>query len=101
VSCRAIRLTFVGELGWELHIPNRSAVAVYQAIMEAGRKLGVANAGYRAIDSLSSEKGTVFLTFSICDSLNTFFYMTILMFRQHWCSLSYAMSQASATGIRT
>ncbi|XP_070532336.1 sarcosine dehydrogenase, mitochondrial-like [Ptychodera flava] len=54
---RLIRLTFVGELGWELHIPAESCVPVYQAIMAAGAKFGIANAGYRAIDSLSSEKG--------------------------------------------
>ena len=56
-SARAIRLTFVGEMGWELHIPNHSAVPVYTAVMEAGKKHGIVNAGYRAIDSLSIEKG--------------------------------------------
>merc|ERR1719486_1073286 len=57
-----LRLTFVGELGFELHIPSGSAVAVYEALMggfdvlsEKGVK--VANSGYRAIDSLSAEKG--------------------------------------------
>ena len=54
---RAIRLSFVGELGWELHVPTPSAVAVHQAVMEAGRQYGVVNAGYRAIDALSIEKG--------------------------------------------
>lgn len=54
---RAMRLSFVGELGWELHVPNSSAVDVYQAVMEAGAKYDIVNAGYRAIDSLSIEKG--------------------------------------------
>ncbi|XP_020837604.1 sarcosine dehydrogenase, mitochondrial isoform X2 [Phascolarctos cinereus] len=54
---RAIRLTFVGEMGWELHIPRASCVPVYKAVMEAGAKHGIVNAGYRAIDSLSIEKG--------------------------------------------
>ncbi|XP_077986603.1 sarcosine dehydrogenase, mitochondrial-like [Glandiceps talaboti] len=54
---RLIRLTFVGELGWELHIPRESCVDVYQAIMAIGAQYGITNAGYRAIDSLSSEKG--------------------------------------------
>lgn len=54
---RVLRLTFVGEMGWELHIPRDSCMSVYEALMEAGKKLGVANAGYRAIDSLSAEKG--------------------------------------------
>ncbi|XP_040078946.1 sarcosine dehydrogenase, mitochondrial [Ixodes scapularis] len=54
---RALRLTFVGELGWELHIPSSSCVPVYRALVEAGSKFGLINAGYRAIDSLSLEKG--------------------------------------------
>lgn len=56
-ECRALRLSFVGELGWELHVPNTAAVEVYKAVMEAGKQYGVVNAGYRAIDSLSIEKG--------------------------------------------
>ena len=44
-------------LGWELHVPNSYAVDVYNAVMEAGRDYGIANAGYRAVDSLSIEKG--------------------------------------------
>lgn len=52
-----MRLSFVGELGWELHIPGPSCVPVYQAVMAAGAKHGLVNAGYRAIDSLSIEKG--------------------------------------------
>ncbi|XP_055255995.1 sarcosine dehydrogenase, mitochondrial isoform X3 [Moschus berezovskii] len=54
---RAIRLSFVGELGWELHAPRPSCLPVYQALMAAGAKHGLVNAGYRAIDSLSIEKG--------------------------------------------
>ncbi|XP_064648723.1 sarcosine dehydrogenase, mitochondrial-like isoform X2 [Lineus longissimus] len=56
-DCRALRLSFVGELGWELHVPNKSAVDVYRAVMEAGGQYGICDAGYRAIDSLSIEKG--------------------------------------------
>ncbi|XP_013401693.1 sarcosine dehydrogenase, mitochondrial [Lingula anatina] len=54
---RALRLSFVGEMGWELHVPNVSCLAVYHAVMDAGAKYGITNAGYRAIDSLSLEKG--------------------------------------------
>uniref|UniRef100_A0A3Q3K129 Sarcosine dehydrogenase, mitochondrial n=1 Tax=Monopterus albus TaxID=43700 RepID=A0A3Q3K129_MONAL len=54
---RAIRLSFVGELGWELHIPRNSCLPVYYAVMAAGAKHGIINSGYRAIDSLSIEKG--------------------------------------------
>jgi len=54
---RALRVSFVGELGWELHIPSESCVPVYLALTEAGKEFGMVNAGYRAIDSLSIEKG--------------------------------------------
>jgi len=53
----ALRVTYVGELGWELHIPVEFAASVYDALMAAGRPHGVANAGYRAIESLRLEKG--------------------------------------------
>ena len=54
---RALRVTYVGELGWELHIPVEHAAAVYDRLMEAGGPHGIANAGYRAIESLRLEKG--------------------------------------------
>ncbi|HLQ13753.1 MAG TPA: FAD-dependent oxidoreductase [Steroidobacteraceae bacterium] len=53
----ALRVTYVGELGWELHVPVEFAVAVYTALMGAGAALGISNAGYRAIESLRLEKG--------------------------------------------
>ncbi|KAM4696751.1 sarcosine dehydrogenase, mitochondrial [Rhinophrynus dorsalis] len=56
-TVRAIRLSFVGEMGWELHMPREACVPVYRAVMQAGAKRGISNAGYRAIDSLSIEKG--------------------------------------------
>lgn len=52
-----MRLSFVGELGWELHIPRDACLPVYQAVMAAGAKHSIINSGYRAIDSLSIEKG--------------------------------------------
>jgi len=56
-TVRALRVSFVGELGWELHIPEHSCLPVYLALQEVGHKYGMVNAGYRAIDSLSIEKG--------------------------------------------
>ena len=50
-------MNYVGELGWELHIPVECALAVYERLMEAVRPHGIANAGYRAIESLRLEKG--------------------------------------------
>ena len=55
--CMALRITYVGELGWELHIPVEFAASVYDALMAAGKPYGIANAGYRAIESLRLEKG--------------------------------------------
>ncbi|MGD9543803.1 MAG: FAD-dependent oxidoreductase [Methylocystis sp.] len=53
----AIRVTYVGELGWELHTPVDFAATVYDALCEAGASLGLVDAGYRAIESLRLEKG--------------------------------------------
>jgi sarcosine dehydrogenase len=52
----ALRVTYVGELGWELHIPTDFALTVYDALMAAGRAHGLENAGYRAIETLRLEK---------------------------------------------
>ena len=54
---QALRLTYVGELGWELHVPSESMICVYEALMAAGGAYGIRNAGYRAIESLRLEKG--------------------------------------------
>jgi sarcosine dehydrogenase len=53
----ALRVTYAGELGWELHVPSEYALHVYEVLWNAGQDLGVANAGYRALDSLRLEKG--------------------------------------------
>ncbi len=55
-AVRAVRLTYVGELGWELHVATSQAALVYDSLMEAGRDLGVVNAGHYAINSLRLEK---------------------------------------------
>lgn len=54
---RALRVTYVGELGYELHLPVEYATTVYEALMAAGREDGLVNAGYRAIESCRLEKG--------------------------------------------
>ena len=53
----ALRITYVGELGWELHVPTEFAVGVYEAVVEAGAAHGIRNVGYRAIETLRLEKG--------------------------------------------
>ena len=56
-SARAIRITYVGELGWELHVPSSQAGLLYDTLLEAGQGLGLVNAGHYAINSLRLEKG--------------------------------------------
>ncbi|ODN72273.1 4-methylaminobutanoate oxidase (formaldehyde-forming) [Methylobrevis pamukkalensis] len=56
-AVRALRVTYVGELGWELHVPAGNAGTVFDALMMAGAPFGIRLAGYRAIESLRLEKG--------------------------------------------
>jgi heterotetrameric sarcosine oxidase gamma subunit len=56
-TVRATRITYVGELGWELYVPTEFAVGVHDDLLAAGADLGVANGGYYTIDSLRLEKG--------------------------------------------
>ncbi|WP_386625305.1 GcvT family protein [Sulfitobacter geojensis] len=53
----ALRITYVGELGWELHLPTEYALTVFNALHDAGAPHGLRNAGYRAIETLRLEKG--------------------------------------------
>src|SRR5690242_8276802 len=55
-TVRATRITYVGELGWELYVPAEFAVGAYEDLVRAGDGLGLANAGYYAIESLRLEK---------------------------------------------
>jgi glycine cleavage system aminomethyltransferase T len=57
VPVRALRVTYVGELGWELYCPMEFGSALWRTLWEAGRPHGLVAAGYRAIDSLRLEKG--------------------------------------------
>lgn len=52
----ALRVTYVGELGWELHVPSLHAVQVYDLLVEAGQDLGLRNAGMQTLSSLRLEK---------------------------------------------
>ena len=53
---RATRLTYVGELGWELYVPVEMATGLFDALIEAGGDFGLRLAGYHALDSLRCEK---------------------------------------------
>ncbi|HEX3847799.1 MAG TPA: FAD-dependent oxidoreductase [Steroidobacteraceae bacterium] len=53
---RASRITYVGELGWEIYVPTEFMQGVYDEIVAAGAKVGLVHAGYHALNSLRMEK---------------------------------------------
>ena len=57
VPLRALRVSYVGELGWELHHPMDRMESLYDAVMAAGEEFGVANFGLYAMNSMRMEKG--------------------------------------------
>jgi len=57
VPCLAVRVTYVGELGWELYCPAEFGGRLWDTIWAAGEDHGLVAAGYKAIDSLRLEKG--------------------------------------------
>jgi 4-methylaminobutanoate oxidase (formaldehyde-forming) len=57
VPCLALRVTYVGELGWELYCPSEFGLALWDALWDAGAGHGLVAGGYKAIDSLRLEKG--------------------------------------------
>lgn len=57
VPVRALRMNFVGELGWELHHPIEHQLALFDALMDAGREFDIRQFGLRAMDSMRLEKG--------------------------------------------
>ena len=57
VPCLALRVTYVGELGWELYCPMEFGLRLWDTLWEAGREHGLVAGGYKAIDSLRLEKG--------------------------------------------
>jgi 4-methylaminobutanoate oxidase (formaldehyde-forming) len=68
----ALRVTYAGELGWELHVPGEYALHLYETLWAAGQDLGVANAGYRALDSLRLEKGYRYWSSEISPDTNPY-----------------------------
>ncbi len=56
-TVRALRVTYVGELGWELHMPIRAIGEIFDTLMAAGAPFGIRPIGYRALESLRLEKG--------------------------------------------
>src|SRR5207248_333771 len=68
----AVRITYVGELGWELHIPAEYAAYVFDRIVDAGQRFGIGHAGYRAIDSLRMEKRYLYWSADITPDSNPY-----------------------------
>lgn len=56
VKVRALRLSYAGELGWELHVPMENLASVYRSVMEAGEPYGIADFGLYALNCLRMEK---------------------------------------------
>ncbi|MFV2000350.1 MAG: aminomethyltransferase family protein, partial [Acidimicrobiia bacterium] len=54
---RALRMTYVGELGWEIYVPWEEAPSLYAAIFEVGESHGLKHAGYHAMNTLRLESG--------------------------------------------
>ena len=57
VPCLALRVTYVGELGWELYCPTEFGLRLWDAIWEVGSAKGLIGGGYKAVDSMRLEKG--------------------------------------------
>jgi 4-methylaminobutanoate oxidase (formaldehyde-forming) len=57
VPVRVLRVTYVGELGWEIYCPTEYGLGLWRALWEAGEPHGIVAGGYRAIDSMRLEKG--------------------------------------------
>ncbi len=57
IPVRALRVTYVGEAGWELYCPSEYGAGLWRALWRAGEEHGIVACGYRAIDSLRLEKG--------------------------------------------
>ena len=68
----AVRVGYVGELGWELHIPLDHAAAVYRTLRAAGEGHGLRDVGYRAIESLRLEKGYLYWSADIGPDSNPY-----------------------------
>jgi len=67
---RALRVSYVGELGWELHPPIGSLPALYAALWERGGALGIANYGLYAVNSMRIEKGYKAWSTELTNELN-------------------------------
>lgn len=68
----AVRVGYVGELGWELYVAQDYAAGLYEALRKAGAEYGIADAGYYAIDSCRMEKGYLYWSGDISPDYNPY-----------------------------
>lgn len=85
----AVRIGYVGELGFELYLRPENAQHVYESLWHAGRKLDIVNAGYYAIESCRLEKGYVYWSGDIGPDINPY---------QAGLGFCVALDKASFTG---
>ena len=71
-SVIAVRIGYVGELGYELYVPQEYAAHVYETLSEAGKEEGIVDVGYRAIDSCRLEKGYLYWSGDISPDHNPY-----------------------------
>ena len=57
IECQALRMSYVGELGWEIYVPKINAIRVFEEIMQTGSDFGICLAGFHAMNSLRLESG--------------------------------------------
>jgi glycine cleavage system T protein len=72
VQVLAQRVSYVGELGWELYVPIHRAVAVWDALLEAGKEFGIEVGGYKVLDTLRLEKGYRYFTADVTQLENPY-----------------------------
>jgi glycine cleavage system T protein len=60
IDVEVVRVTFVGELGYEIYAPVEQGMNLWEILWEAGQKYGIVACGYKAIDSLRAEKGYLY-----------------------------------------
>ncbi len=72
VNVLAQRVSYVGELGWELYIPNNRAVSVWDALLTAGEEFGIEVGGYKVLDALRLEKGYRYYTADVTQLENPY-----------------------------
>ncbi|MDD2695716.1 MAG: FAD-dependent oxidoreductase [Anaerolineales bacterium] len=99
---QAQRVSYIGELGWELYVPVASAVQVWDALFAAGQEFGLAVGGYKSLEGLRLEKGYRYFTADISALENPF--EAGLGFCVHWDKSDFigrqALKQFKAQGLK-